>query len=179
MGGLENRVRQRIYYSKEFRENLIAKVLAPNAPTIVELAKQHNVIPSALYRWVSTMKKRQTSQAPTSTRPQDRTLEFKLNAIFETGPMTQEDVSAYCRTHGLYPSQLEEWKTQILTEISHLTQKTRSEVQKAQMEAQQAQSENKQIKSELRNKTQALAEVTALVVLQKKANLLWGDNEGV
>lgn len=170
---------QRNLYSREFRESLIAKALAPNAPSVVELAKQHNIIPSAIYRWVCTMKKKQGNQGTTAIRPKDHTLEFKLNAIFETGPMTEEDKSAYCRTHGLYPHHLEEWKTQILSDISNTHQKARAEIRQAQLEVQQAQSEKKQIEKDLNKKNRALAEMTALVVLQKKAHLLWGDNEDV
>lgn len=164
-------------YSKEFRDNLTAKALAPNAPSVVELAKQHNVAPSALYKWVSTMKKKQGKQITEASRPTDLTLEFKLNAIFETGPMTEEDRSAYCRTHGFYPHHLEEWKTQILAEISNLNQKTRSDVRQAQLEAQQAKSEKTQIEKDLNKKNKALAEFAALLALQKKANFLWGENE--
>lgn len=176
---------QRNLYSREFKESLIAKVLTPNAPSIVELARQHNILPGTLYGWLFRMKKKQGNQTQsiTAMRPKEHSLEFKLKAIFETGPMTDEEKSAYCRTHGLYPHHLEEWKTQILSEISNVTQKARSEVRQAQLEVQQAQSEKAQIEKDLNKdlnkKNRALAEMTALVVLQKKARLLWGDSEAV
>ena len=46
----------KIFYSKEFKENILAKVLAANAPSIVELAKEHNVLPNAASRWVHRMR---------------------------------------------------------------------------------------------------------------------------
>ena len=170
---------KRASYTLEFRDSLIAKALAPNALSVVELARQHNIDPGAIYRWVSRMKKKQGKQPATATRPKDQTLEFKLNAIFETGPMTEEDCNAYCRTHGLYPHHLDEWKSQILSEISNVNQKARSEVRQAQLETQQAQSARQEIEKDLNKKNKALAEFAALLALQKKANFLWGDNEDV
>ena len=37
--------------------------------------------------------------------------------------------------------------------------------------------ENKVLKKELHRKEKALAETAALLVLKKKANLIWGDHE--
>ena len=39
------------------------------------------------------------------------------------------------------------------------------------------QKENEQLKKDLRRKDKALAETSALLVLKKKANLIWGDLE--
>ena len=43
--------------------------------------------------------------------------------------------------------------------------------------SQKIQDEMKQLKSDLNRKDKALAELTALLVLKKKADLLWGDSE--
>ena len=39
--------------------------------------------------------------------------------------------------------------------------------------------ENKQLKREVRRKDTALSEVVALLVLKKKADLIWGESEDV
>jgi len=36
---------------------------------------------------------------------------------------------------------------------------------------------NKKLESELRRKDKALAEASALLILKKKANLIWGESE--
>jgi len=104
-------------------------------------------------------------------KPKDKTAEAKLRAVSETFQMTEAEKSAYCRQHGFYTHQLNEWKTQMLSgfEVSS------SKEQKS--EHRQYVTEIKQLKKELNRKEKALAETSALLVLKKKANLIWGDGE--
>ena len=44
-------------------------------------------------------------------------------------------------------------------------------------ETRQLREENKRLKKELRRKDKALAETSALLVLKKKAHLIWGELE--
>lgn len=44
-------------------------------------------------------------------------------------------------------------------------------------ETRQLREENKRLKKELRRKEKALAETSALLVLKKKAHLIWGEPE--
>jgi hypothetical protein len=46
-------------------------------------------------------------------------------------------------------------------------------------EVQQLKAELKKVQKDLNRKDKALAETSALLVLKKKANLIWGDGEDV
>jgi hypothetical protein len=50
-------------------------------------------------------------------------------------------------------------------------------IKERKAENQQIVNEVKQLKRDLHRKDKALAEVTALLILKKKTDLLWGDNE--
>lgn len=54
---------------------------------------------------------------------------------------------------------------------------SKTKEKESKMAAQRIQDEVKQLKSALNRKDKALAELTALLVLKKKADLLWGDGE--
>ena len=160
---------KRSRYSAELKESMLAKALAPNAPSAVSLAKEFNIPYATFYSWISMSKKQITPQTSNSVRPHDKSAESKLKAIFDTNDKTEAERGAYCREHGLYTVHLETWRQQILEALGAVTAKEKREYQ-------QVKSEIKKLKNDLHRKDKALAEVSALLILKKKADLLWGEN---
>ena len=157
-------------YSKEFKEKLLAKVFSPNSPGVVKLARKAGIPYPTLTTWITMSKKKHIQPKGASSRHStDKSAAEKLQAVSDTLKMTAEEKSAYCRQHGFYPNELDEWKTQMLTGVSSYKEQ--------KSENRQYISEIKQLKKELNRKEKALAETSALLVLKKKANLIWGDNE--
>lgn len=160
-------------YSPEFKTKILAKALVPNAPSVIELARESGIPYPTLYRWVyMSRKKKIKSDGNTPMRPKEQSAEAKLQAVIDTVSMTEEERGAYCRKHGLYTHHLDEWKKQILEGLGALNtnREKKSEHQKTLVEI-------KKLKSDLHRKDKALAEVSALLILKKKADLLWGDKE--
>lgn len=165
-------MRHTTQYSAEFKEKLLAKVFSPNAASAVELAKQAGVPYPTLYTWIKMRKKGKTVKSSNDTmRPKDKTPETKLQAVFDTLQMTKEEQSAYCRKHGLYTHHLDEWKKQVLSGLETGASKEQK------LEQRQQSVELKKLKSELNRKDKALAEASALLILKKKADLIWGVKE--
>ena len=161
-------------YSKAIKASILAKTMAPNAPSVVELAKEFNIPYPTLYAWKNLMlKKQNVKQVHAPQRPQDKSPEDKLQAIIDTIGKTEQEQSAYCRAHGIYSNHLDAWKKQMLEGLSAANNKERK------AENQQMQNEVKQLKRDLHRKDKALAEVSALLILKKKADLLWGVEEDV
>ena len=160
-------------YSPEFKEKLLAKALVPNAPSIVELAHRAGIPSATLHTWIYMKKKQQTIKVDNniSLRPKDLTAEAKLQAVADTINATAEERSAYCRKHGFYITHLDEWKQQLLAKVQQIDAKNNK------AEYRQLAIENKDLKRELTRKDKALAEASALLILKKKANLLWGVSE--
>ncbi|HEX4045015.1 MAG TPA: transposase [Gammaproteobacteria bacterium] len=86
---------------------------------------------------------------------------------------TETERAAYCRGHGIYINHLDEWKKQVLESLGVANTK------KHKAEYLLILNEVKQLKRDLHRKDKALAEVSALLILKKKADLLWGDSEDV
>lgn len=165
-------MRQVTTYSKAIKASVLAKIMAPNAPNVVELAKEFNMPYNTIYSWKSAvLKKKNVTQLNVPQRPHDKSPEAKLQAVLDTMGKTEQEQGAYCRTHGIYSNHLDTWKKQMLEGLGV----TSSNEHKA--ENQQTLKENKKLKRDLERKDKALAEVSALLILKKKANLLWGVDE--
>jgi transposase-like protein len=95
---------------------------------------------------------------------------MKRQQPLETAPMTVAELSEYCRKHGLYPEQIEAWKTACMGANSQADEQFKRSRQAAQAEKKRV----KGLESELRRKEKALAEVAALLTLSKKAGAIWG-----
>jgi transposase len=157
-------------YPAKIKASVLAKALAPNAPSIVELAKEFNIPYATIYSWTTSMLNKKGIQDK-PLRPKDTSAKDKLQAVLNTMDKTEEERSAYCRKHGIYINHLDEWKNQILESLgAENTKKHKAEYQLIINEV-------KQLKRDLLRKDKALAEVSALLILKKKADLLWGDSE--
>jgi transposase len=159
-------------YPAQLKASVLAKALTPNGPSIVELAKEFNIPYSTIYTWTTSMSgKKKSPQMNNSQRPKDQSAQDKLKAVLNTTDKTDEERSAYCRQHGIYINHLDEWKKQILESLGAVDTK------KHKVERQLIINEIKELKRDLLRKDKALAEVSALLILKKKADLLWGDDE--
>ena len=171
-------MRQVTRYSTQFKENILAKALASNAPSPVKLAQEANIPYGTLHTWIKMSKKKshdnkEKAPSPPSSRPVDQSAQAQLRAVLDTMDKTASERAAYCRQNGFYIHQLDEWKEQILNGLGKAPSK------KAKAEHQQLMLENKRLQRDLKRKDKALAEVSALLILKKKADLIWGDSEDV
>lgn len=107
------------------------------------------------------------------SKPENWTATDKLAVVIETAAMNEIQLSAYCRSKGLYPEQIHQWKTSALSGYQQ-----RPETRKEQLRIhQQDKKRIKKLESELNRKEKALAEAAALLVLSKKCEAIWGVNE--
>lgn len=159
-------------YPKSIKASVLAKMMAPNAPRVVELAKEYNIPYRTIYSWkMDVLKKKNVTQLNVPQRPHDKSPEAKLQAVLDTMGMTEQEQGAYCRTHGIYSNHLNDWKNQMLEGL--VVAKT----SERKAENHQTSKEIKRLKRDLERKDKALAEVSALLILKKKADLLWGGDE--
>ena len=87
--------------------------------------------------------------------------------------MNEAELAEYCRRKGLYVEQIAAWRKACL-------QANSNRAAQAKEQREQGKKDRKQIKKlerELHRKEKALAEAAALLVLQKKAQTIWGEAE--
>lgn len=165
-----------IKYSESIKASVLSKAFAPNSPSVVELAKEFNIPMSTIYTWKFHMRNNQNvKQDNAPQRPNDKSPEAKLKAVMDTIGKSDDEQGAYCRTQGIYSNHLNDWKKQMLEGLGGVSTSTKE----LKAKNQQVTNENKQLKRDLHRKDKALAEVSALLILKKKADLLWGVDEDV
>ena len=165
-------------YSKAFRALMIQKMTDPQRPAAQSLADEIGVSRASLYRWVSeadTLEIAVNAEPPSFTesmqrltnmkRPQDWSAEEKLAAVLEAASLSEDEFGAFLRSRGLHEAQLQQWRDQMLVGLEPKAAK-RAETKRIQ-----------ELERELRRKEKALAETAALLVLKKKAQAIWGDED--
>jgi len=105
-------------------------------------------------------------------RPQDWSPAEKFKAVMEFDQLPESGQGEFLRREGLHTDHIESWKKSMQ---AGLESGTGAPVTRAELNELKA--ENKELKRDLHRKNGALAETTALLVLKKKADLLWGTGE--
>lgn len=162
-------------FTQEFKVQAVEKALSQcDDARLEDIARDLGVGYSTLQRWIALAKKHELktqhtgSKMTSEKRPQDWSLEERLNAIIECGRLDEPAINEYCRSKGVYPHHITQWKHDFAQGLAAKPLKS---------ESKQLKQEIKQLQKELNRKDKALAETAALLILKKKANAIWGFNE--
>jgi transposase len=156
-------------YTKECKEKIIKSLQPPENRTVPQVAKEKNIPVNTIYTWVSKARK-EGKMIPNSSPSNEIKWrkEDKFRILMETYTLNEEELSIYCREHGLYTTDVKRWRK--ILENSLETNNYSSPELKAEKE------KNKKLEKELKYKEKALAETAALLVLRKKTDAIWGDH---
>ena len=97
----------------------------------------------------------------------------KFAAVVETAALNDAELSAYCRKRGLYPEQVQAWRTACEQANDWAGERAR----RSQAEQGELRRQVHALQRDLTHKEKALAETAALLVLSKKAAAIWGDED--
>ena len=153
-----------MYSNAKRREVLKKAVLLDGKRELSALAKREDVSRSTLYRWVDSHR---THGGVGKHRRRPRSSQDKLDLILEASRIDPEELGAFYRRAGIYASQLEQWRRDVLGALE-----TRPKSEKSP-EAQRIRA----LEKEVLRKDRALAETAAILVLRKKAEALWEDED--
>lgn len=151
-------------YTKEFKEAVVKKILNRGVETIDVVCAREGVLKSSACNWV-----RACGKVGLSTRtPRGRMKwnpEAKLKAVIDTNVLEEHELGKYLRREGLYSNQVTDWRTEILEYFD-----TKPKFQRDERDE-----KIRSLERELLRKDKALAEASALLILQKKVSLIWGN----
>jgi transposase len=158
-------------HSMEFRGKVIETALS-GSHRQWQIAEKYGIGLSTLQKWLKEYRAETLSVTKKNhTRPQDWTAQERLDALLETANLGEEELGSWCRRHGLHTHHLEKWKREAVAGGVGKPDGA------AQAELKRLREENKSLQKELRRKEKALAEASALLILKKKADAIWGDGE--
>lgn len=160
-------------YSPERKESVLRKMMPPINMPVSQISRESGISDVTLYKWRSELRNK-GKPAPGNGQTADNwSAEDKFAVLLETGELNEAELSEYCRKKGLYVEQIEAWK------VAAIKGNETSADQERYLKGQRA-SDRKKIKlleKELNRKEKALAETAALLVLRKKAQAIWGEEE--
>lgn len=161
-------------YSEERKQAILSKLLPPLNMTVAQVCRDEGIGLQTLYNWRNKAKQQGRPVPGNKSTPEQWSAEAKLATVIETAHLNEAELSEYCRKKGLYVDQIKAWKEQSMRGFIN----AREQALEAKRQRQTDQKEIKQLRRELREKEKALAETAAILVLRKKLNALWeNDNE--
>lgn len=154
-----------MYRNESEKMAILSKLMPPHNLTVSQLAAQEGISTKTLYNWRKNANDKGFIMIQASKK--NLSAEQKMAIVIETASLSEHDLSKYCREKGLFPSQVKQWKQDFIEGLKPRPQKI-SNPDKKKIKA---------LEKEISRKDKALAETAALLVLSKKLETLWGDEE--
>lgn len=164
-------------YSEKFKAKMVQRMLGPNAVSASALAGEVGIAQPTLSRWLretgtlSGMAKRRGKSGGAEAkkkRPQDLSVQDKVRLVVEASALSEEELGEFLRRNGIHKAQLDQWSSVITAAFE-----TKSKATAKNPEAKKV----RELERQLLRKDKALAEAAALLVLKKKAQAIWGDED--
>lgn len=159
-------------YSDSFKRKVVQRLLLPDAPSVRSVAIEAGVPYPTVYRWVRDSTSlgivSDRSKPPGPRRPEDWTAEERLRAISAANALTGEQLGEFLRREGLHEETLDEWREAALEGLRPARLATGGKAERKRIRS---------LERELQRKDKALAEAATLLILKKKAQEIWGDED--
>lgn len=163
---MNKRVAKNRHYPEEFKQGMVSKMVGPDRRSACSLSKDVDIPQATLSKWLREYG--DGNGKDKARRPRDWSAEERLKALIETAGLKDAELGEYLRQHGLHSVHLEQWRREFIETVDSKGSRRQKAADKRRV---------KELERELRRKEKALAETTALIVLKKKAQLIWGDPE--
>ena len=140
-------------------------MLPPQSAAVQVVAHEIGVGVGTLERWHDDAQSR-------PARGRAWTAAARLEAVITTAAMDEATKGAWCRQHGVFPAELDKWRTSATAALA--------EPEEARACPQATRQDNNRIKElerDLLRKDRALAETAALLVLSKKVAAIFNKGE--
>lgn len=163
---------KQVRYTTEQREWAIQQMMPPLNRAVVELAKATGITTVTLRVWQKAARAEGRIMLGDGKQSDQWSSTNKFRIVLETAPLSEIELSAYCRTKGIYPEQVAQWR--LACEQANVAAVKPATIPQA--DATQAQ-RIRELERTLKKKEAALAEAAALLALEKKAEAIWGKGK--
>ena len=97
-------------YGQKFKDAVVARLLPPESSPVEAVSQKVGISVATLERWrAAALAANDDNGSPRHWTPAAR-----LEAVIATAAMDEATRSAWCREHGLYPTDLDRWKQDAL-----------------------------------------------------------------
>jgi len=159
-------------YSDGFKARMVRRMAGAERISANMLAQEVGIGQPTLSRWLRDARsvdgmsgKKKNDQR---SKSKSWSTEEKLRVLGKAAQLTNEELGQFLRSEGVHEATLREWQEAAATGLAAASGTRRN---KKSPEAKRV----KELERELRRKEKALAELAALITLQKKVQAIWGD----
>ncbi|PMM38722.1 transcriptional regulator [Vibrio lentus] len=135
------------------------------------MSEEEGISTATLYHWRKQLRRSGAAVPNSNTSSEQWSAQTKLAIVAETYSMTESELSQYCREKGLFPEQIQSWRSDCMQGFKS----SKEQEAEAKKQAKADKLEIKELKKDLRLKEKALAETAALLVLRKKLRAFYGE----
>lgn len=162
-------------YTAEYREWALEQMMPPENLSVVELARVTGVTTVTLRTWQKMARAEGRIMAGDVKKSDGWSSTNKFRMVLETAPLSAEELSAYCRTKGIYPEHLAQWR--LACEQANPTDQSLAKGEAAKLRVAKADAVRiRELERKLKKTDASLAEAEALLVLRKKVAAIWGKD---
>lgn len=154
-------------YSKAFQSEVLRTILPPVSRDLDSVSRETGVSIATLHAWLQQA----GGSGSTSNDAERLSGAEKLRIVFDVAPLNEFELGEYCRRHGLFAEAIQGWRQ---AAIAANEPSSRSSTKLQPREEKIYRKRILEIEMELDRKNRALAELSALVVLEKKVQEIWG-----
>lgn len=168
-------MRKEMQYGAGLKARMVRRMTGPQAMSATALSREAGIPQPTLSKWlreagtVRPVQRRRpapgTPRPAVAKRPQDWTAAEKLEAVVEASRLGEAELGEFLRARGLHREHIEQWRKAAEGGLGRPGQRN--------PEARRV----RELEKELRRKEKALAEAAALLVLKKKLDAMWGDED--
>ncbi len=153
-------------YSPAFKSRMLRRLVGPSAMSATALAQEVGVNQTVLSRWLRDAGTVEDMGA--SKKKPKWTGAEKLRVVIAARGLSETELGMLLRREGVHEAELTAWQAAAEAALNDAPGRAPRSA-----EAQRIQ----ELERELRRKDAALAETAALLVLKKKVQAIWGDED--
>ena len=148
----------------------------PHRQSVARISEELGIHVMTLYKWRKAWRLQGEVVPASEKEPEGWNAADKFTVVLESAGLNATELSAYCRERGLFPEQVSRWRqaAQDANAKPVLTMAEQKELEKLRA---QDQRQIKALRKELQRKEKAMAEMAALLVLQKKWDAFCSEDE--
>ena len=159
-------------YTDGFKARQVQRMAGPEGISALALAREIGVAQPTLSRWRRAASNvegmaRDRSKKSAAPRRGRWTPEEKLKILSSASQLGDDKLGAYLRAQGVHEATLRQWSEAATAALAAPSKSRGKKSPEAKRVA--------ELERDLRRKEKALAELAALIVLQKKVQAIWGD----
>lgn len=148
------------------KRSILKRVLPPSNERLCDIVRETGISESTIRYWIDHTRNFDEEEK----NPRSYSNQEKYQILIESSKIPSEKMGEYLREKGLHSEHLMMWDQ----ELKELLGAKEIKVHKKNNALKK---QNRELVKELQRKDKALAETAALLVLKKKLDLLWEDEE--